>query len=218
MIEATLFDLDGTLVDSYIPIAQSLNFVRNHFDLESLSVNTVKKEVGWGLESLLEKNIGKENVKKGAELFRKRYEEVYLNDTTSLPGVPETLKYLDNQNIKMAVTSNKPSSYSGDILRKLELRKYFQTIYGPDMVETPKPDPEMLIKALETLNISREKALYVGDMTIDIRAGKKAGIPVWTVPTGSHTRKELKQASPEGIVTEMNGIISVIEKYNEKFG
>src|SRR3989442_5526524 len=87
---ALIFDLDGTLVDSYGPIAESLNQVRRHYGLPDKRVEEVRAEVGRGLDVLIEENVGPERTEEGVRIFRAHYRKVFLSGTKLLPGVRET--------------------------------------------------------------------------------------------------------------------------------
>src|SRR5437867_3404324 len=116
---ALIFDLDGTLVDSYAPIAESLNHVRSSLGLPSRTLDEVRREVGRGLESLIRDNVGAERMDEGVRLFRARYRKVFLAGTTLMPGVEPTLAELARRGVPMVITSNKPAYFSREIVEAL---------------------------------------------------------------------------------------------------
>ena len=203
---AVIFDLDGTLVDSYEPIAASLNSVREHFGLEAKSLDTVRREVGHGLEALIADNVGRDRVEEGVRIFRARYRRVFLAGTRLLDGVSTTLSALREAGVPMAVTSNKPAYFTREIVEALGLASCFRAIVGPEMVVRPKPDPEMVLMAVEALGRPKEEVLYVGDMTIDIDTCRRAGIAVCIVPLGSDPRDRLVAAQPDFLVDRFEEI------------
>ena len=89
-----VFDLDGTLIDSYGAIAASLNSARRHFGLAELPEEEVRRMVGWGLEVLLERSLGAERVAEGIKIFRGHYARVCVSGTRLLPGAERTLREL----------------------------------------------------------------------------------------------------------------------------
>ncbi len=212
MIRGILFDLDGTLVDSYHPITESLNKARNHFGMEELTVDHVRKIVGRGLEDLIAENIGAGNVKEGVRIFREHYATVFEAKTNALRYVPETLKQLGRMDIKMAVTSNKPSLFSKGILEKLKLCSHFLSVLGPMDVPNPKPYPDMVFKAIEEIGLSINEVVYVGDMVIDIQTCRNAGIPSWVIASGSQTEEELRAGSPDVILENFLQIPDLVRK------
>jgi len=191
VVRALVFDLDGTLVDSYGPIAASLNRARTHFDLPPLSLEAVRASVGHGLESLIADLVGPDRVDHGVQLFREHYARVFGDGTRVLDGVRGTLSRLTAAGYRMAVASNKPARFSTPILERLELVEAFQCILGPDSVDSHKPEPTMLRTCMERLGVERTATVYVGDMVLDVETAGRAGVPVLLVPGGSSTTESL---------------------------
>jgi phosphoglycolate phosphatase len=78
---------------------------------------------------------------------------------------------------------------------------------GPAEVDRPKPDPAMLHKLLGTLGLGAEEAVYVGDMPIDAETARRAGMPVWLLPTGSATEEEVLAVGPDRFLTSLDGML-----------
>jgi phosphoglycolate phosphatase len=191
-VAALIFDLDGTLVDSYGAITESLNHARAGFGLPALDEATVRRSVGHGLESLIADWIAPEHVTRGVELFRERYAEIHADRTWALPQVPETIHGLRERGFRLAVASNKPARFSTSILRRLELAAAFEWVAGPDLVGSAKPEPAMLRGCLDRLAVTARQALYVGDMALDVESAARAGVSVVLVPGGSCSAAELE--------------------------
>jgi phosphoglycolate phosphatase len=192
-VRAIVFDLDGTLIDSYGPIATSLNHARARFALPPLAVEVVRSHVGRGLETLIAEQVGADRVSAGVRLFRERYAEVFAGGTFALPGVPETLPVLRSNGFRMAVASNKPARFSVAILERLELLECFRCVLGPDLVGSPKPDPGMLRGCMDRMAVRSEETVYVGDMVLDVETAACAGVSVLLVPGGSSSPEELER-------------------------
>jgi phosphoglycolate phosphatase len=188
-----VFDLDGTLVDSYGAITESLNAARAAFDLPPLAEPTVRGLVGRGLESLLEPQVGVARVEAAVRVFRERYVQIGVARTTVLPGVAAGLRTLDAHGYRMAVATNKPAAFAGPILEALSLARHFSCIAGPDRVGATKPDPRMLHHCLRALDVTAERARYVGDMALDVETADRAGVRVILVCGGSSSREELER-------------------------
>jgi len=186
-----VFDLDGTLVDSYDAIAASLNHARAEFGLTALPGTTVRRVVGRGLESLIAEQIGPQHVERGVRLFREHYATVFRAMTRALPGVRRTLGALHQSGYAMTVASNKPARFSAPILRGVGLLEYLVTVQGPDLAGTTKPEPTMVHNCLRAMRVEPEQALYVGDMVLDVETAARAGLPVVLVCGGSSTREAL---------------------------
>lgn len=210
LFSAIVFDLDGTLVDSYEAIAESLNAVRARFGLDPLGLPEVRRSVGHGLPSLIRENVGEENTSEGVRLFRARYRRVFRERTRWLPDVEPTLRALGARGVPMAVTSNKPAYFSREIVAALGAAELFTAVLGPEMVPRPKPDPEMVLMAVETLETPLAEVLYVGDMTIDVETCRRAGLAVAVVPGGSDTREALQAASPDFLLARFEDVLGLV--------
>ncbi len=193
-IEGLVFDLDGTLVDSYRAIAESLNYARSRFDEPPLSDEAVRRTVGRGLESLIADSLGRQRVEQGVRLFRERYAEIYAGATFLLPGVDSALMELRRRGYPMTVASNKPARFGRAILEELGVAEHFVDILGPDIVGSTKPEPTMIHRCLELMGVPRERALYVGDMVLDVESARQAGVHVALIEGGSSSREQLAGA------------------------
>jgi HAD superfamily hydrolase (TIGR01509 family) len=191
-VRGIVYDLDGTLVDSYRAITESLNHAREAFGLEPLPDEIVRRRVGRGLEVLIAEMVGTDRVEAGVRLFRERYATAYVAGTFLLPGVAGTLRELGRRGFVMTVASNKPARFGRAILAELGLLELFETIQGPDLAGSTKPDPAMIRLCLEAMHLGPREAVYVGDMVLDAESGRRAGVPVVLVPGGSSDEEALR--------------------------
>lgn len=188
-----IFDFDGTLLDTYEGIKDALNYTIKAYNKREWSLKEVKRKVGKGLEILIEEAIGKEYISEGVKLFRERYSKVFLKKSKILPFVKDTINFLQEKKIKLAIASNKPSDFTKKLLENFGISNHFSLILGPFEVEKLKPNPEMLLKILDKLKIQRRDALYVGDMLLDAETAKNAKIDCILVSTGGNEFDELKE-------------------------
>jgi phosphoglycolate phosphatase len=209
LIRCILFDLDGTLLDSYDAIAESLNLARSSFGLPAYSRNEVLKMVGHGLEHLMEKALGPDRVAAGVAIFRERYRQISLSQSRLLPGVEPTLRVLRERGYRLAVITNKPAYFSRRILDHLGVGELIPVLYGPDLAP-PKPDPEMALRSLADLGGSPEEAVLVGDMLVDLETARNAGIPFYAVATGSDSREDLAAAQPDRLLDRIEDLLSLL--------
>lgn len=210
-VRALVFDLDGTLVDSYAAITESLNHARARWGLPALSTAFVRCRVGHGLEHLIAEFVGPDRVAEGVRTFRERYAEVFASRTTALPGVRDTLRGLAASGYRMAVASNKPASFSRPILAGLGLAPHLPVVLGPDTAGAPKPDPAMIRGCLERLHAAPAEAAYVGDMVLDVESAARAGLPVVLVTGGSSATAELR-ATGQTVVETFDGLLRLFPR------
>jgi phosphoglycolate phosphatase len=181
-----IFDLDGTLIDSKLDLALSVNATLQHLGRPVLDDETIFSYVGQGAPSLIRKVVGEEaaveEITQGLEFFLTHYREHKLDHTDLYPGVRETLQRLasgeNGSRRTMAVLTNKPERVSREILVGLGVGEMFRFIYGGNTFETKKPDPLGLRRLLENTGADSRAAMIVGDSDVDIQTGVNAG--VWT--------------------------------------
>jgi 2-phosphoglycolate phosphatase len=207
---AVVFDLDGTLVDAYAAIHESLGVVLAAFGRPPVTRDETRRMVGHGLEMLVAKAVGDENVAEGVRLFRERYERVGLEGTRLLPGAESVTRSLFERGIRLAIASNKPARFTRPLLEAFGLSGRFGFVAGPDDGFPPKPAPQMIFMALATLGVSGRDAVFVGDMPVDIATARAAQLPIIALPTGSATRKELEACSPDAIVENLEALLPLL--------
>jgi phosphoglycolate phosphatase len=195
---AIVFDLDGTLIDSYGALAQAINFARRGCGFPDVEGDRIREAVGDGLETLLERTFAPEPVPPDARrLFEEHYDEICCRESRVLDDVAPTLAALQAMGIRMGVCTNKPTRFSQKILDHLGLGSRFSTVVGPDLAGARKPDARHVLFTLEQLGREPEESLFVGDMTIDVEAARNARLPVAVLPTGSSSREALVAARPD---------------------
>jgi len=187
-----IFDLDGTLVDSYEAIQDALSYAMTALGFAPWPPEETKRRVGRGLEVLMEEAVGANNIIESVRLFRERYPQVFLDKTALLPGVVKTILALKARGKTLAVATNKPSDFSRRILDHVGLGPYFNLVLGPLDVPRPKPYPDMLNRILADLKFRPDETLYIGDMTLDAESAANAGLACLLLATGGNTREELE--------------------------
>ncbi len=207
---AVVFDLDGTLLDSYAAIHECLGLVLAAFGRPPVTPDETRRMVGHGLEVLVAKAVGEANVAEGVRIFRERYERVGPETSTLLPGADAVTRRLVDAGIPIAIASNKPARFSRQILETLGLRGRFAFVGGPDDGFPPKPAPHMVFMALATMGAKAAESVYVGDMPVDVATARAAQIPVVVVPTGSATEAELRAASPDFLIKDLNELPALL--------
>jgi phosphoglycolate phosphatase len=207
---AVLFDLDGTLIDSYPAIAASVNHVRALRGLPPLPVADVTRHVGRGPAHLLRQTVGDGDVEACVAAYRQHHPSVLRDMTRLLPGAGEVLRSLHSGGRLLGICSNKPVAFTRELVAHLGLAGWLDVVLGPEDTGRLKPAPEILLLALSRLGVPPGEALYVGDMTVDIETGRAAGVPVWVVATGSDTADALDAARPDrrlGGLAELPGLL-----------
>jgi phosphoglycolate phosphatase len=186
-IRGIVFDLDGTLADTFGDITCSVNHVRCFLGLAPLSLPEVKQHVGKGVKNLIEKTTGMTDANRLEELvsvFRRFYLEHLLDTTRLCDGVAQGIEALSSRGSLMAILSNKPEDATRKIAEGLGIARFFKAIFGGDSFEKQKPAKEALLRTLDVLGIRVSQALMVGDSIVDIETAKNAGTRCAVVTTG----------------------------------
>ena len=207
-IKGVIFDLDGTLIDSYQAIYLSFHYTYINMGLQPLSFDEVKRAVGYGLSNTFSDLLGEERVPEALRLFRQKYEEVYRQNTYLLPGARTVLEALQERKIKLAIATNKLGRFSREIFQYFGMDKLFAIILGDEDVLQNKPHPEMLFHAMEKMGLRNEEVVFIGDSPIDIQTGKNANVRVFAIPTGVTTREELEEAQPTLILNSLLDLLN----------
>ncbi|MGD9343007.1 MAG: HAD-IA family hydrolase [Desulfuromonadales bacterium] len=174
-INAFLFDLDGTLVDSIPDLTRAVNLLRNELDLADLSCDQVRTYVGDGVGLLLQRALPE-------DLFsthrRQRFVEIYTahltDETTVYPGIFEFLEM--HRDKPMAVVTNKPQHLAEMIVDRLQLAPFFADVIGAERALQRKPHPDMVHHALRRLDCAPQQTVLFGDHHVDLRAAHAAGV------------------------------------------
>jgi phosphoglycolate phosphatase len=210
---AVLFDLDGTLVDSYGALNDAVNHARRSDGLVDLPEGRIRELVGDGIEVLLQRAFERPVISdQVVRTFEARYDEICCSESRVLEDVEVTLAELHDLEIRMAVCTNKPTHFSTKILDFLGLSRYFKAIVGPDAAGARKPDPRHLLAALAAVACPREEALFVGDMPVDVRAARNSGIDVAVLATGSATQAQLAAAEPDHFLERFSDLIRLVRR------
>jgi phosphoglycolate phosphatase len=210
---AVLFDLDGTLVDSYGALTEAVNHARRTHGLGDLGAARIRELVGDGVEKLLQRAFDRADIPHTVvRAFEARYDEVCCRESRVLADVETTLATLHGFGVQMAVCTNKPTFFSRKILDFLDLSRYFRAIVGPDLADARKPDARHLLATLAAVDCDRAGALFVGDMPVDVQAARNSGIDVAVVATGSASREQLDASAPDHFLERFADLIEIVRR------
>jgi phosphoglycolate phosphatase len=192
MVYATrllVFDLDGTLVDSKVDLANAVNVALESFDLPPLPHPMIYSYVGDGASMLIRRALPREKADLLPEVldrFLAYYRRHLLDTTRAYPGVVAALRKWAGI-YRMAVLTNKGVAMTKETLSGLSLDGYFFEVRGGDSFGTKKPDPEGLLHILREAGVEAQEAVMIGDSRNDVQAGRAAGTVICGVTYGLGT-------------------------------
>ncbi|HOW35507.1 MAG TPA: HAD family hydrolase [Candidatus Omnitrophota bacterium] len=209
-IDLVIFDLDGTLVDAYGAIAGSFNFAMRRLGFPRQDNAVIRRAVGWGDRNLLRPFVGEKNAVKALRLYRRHHAIALKKKTRFLPGAKRLLITLNKNGYQLAVASNRPTRFSNIILNHLKIRQYFDYVLCGDKLKKPKPNADILLKILKKLSVKKGRAVYVGDMTVDILTGKRAGVKTIAILGGSSSKKEIGALKPYRVIKNISQVWDIV--------
>jgi len=211
-----IFDLDGTLLDTIDDIANSMNRILSANDYPTHSVKWYRDSVGNGAKNLLldslpaEHGLSDEKVGELLKVFKADYHENCAVLTKPYDGIPELLKYLVENSVKIAVITNKLQSITETMLKRYFEEIEFITIYGDGADRPIKPDPIVAETVLSIAKSTPDKSIYIGDSEIDMLFAQRSSIFSIGVLWGFRDRSVLEEFGANAIVEKPVQIIEHI--------
>jgi len=179
-VDAVLFDLDGTLVDTAPEFVAVVNQLLHENTRAALPEADIRNCVSNGSRALVTLAFGLAEEHAGFDPLRLRLLELYEQGlgthSVLFPGMAQLLELLVRDGIRWGVVTNKPSRYAIPLLERMGLKPTNNTLVCPDQVTHSKPHPEPMYLAAKKLDRVPARTIYVGDHLRDIQAGRNAGM------------------------------------------
>jgi len=207
-IEAFLFDLDGTLVDSSRAIFDAVKRVLDSKGHVYENEKTIKM-IGIPLEEmfrLLIPTLSNDEVWQYVQEYRKHYSMHHLKSTTLLPGADRFLRKLKERGFKIGLVTSKYRKPVMEVLAHFNLMELFDTIVTGYEVKRHKPAPDMILEAAKRLKVTVSNCVVVGDSPLDVEAGRRAGALTIAVLTGPYDKQEAQKVNPNFIIENFESV------------
>ncbi len=216
-IYTILFDLDGTIVNTAPDLMAAHNHVMRKYGHSEKKMEDIKSLAGKGAWVMMQRSF-KEEIKD--EITKKEMTKEFLDfyskniDKHSVPikGVIDFLKWAKNKKISMAVCTNKQERLAIDLLKKLNLFKFFEYVAGSDTFAFNKPDPRHLTDVIEIVGGDLKKTIMIGDSEVDATSAQNAKLPFVLVKDG-YTEKTEKEIKHDELISDFVNFEKIIEKY-----
>ncbi len=217
MIKNIIFDFDGVLVDSEILVAKAFAKYMQKFGIEvdekEFASLAGKKTVQ--VIDILSKKYSIEDQQKFFTDIMDIASNIYMKELTTVKGAYD---FVSNLKLNMFIGSNSMKERIIDGLQRVKLDKYFQPkqVYSFDLVDKPKPDPDIYLKAIQDNNLIKNQTIIIEDSTVGVIAGVAAGVRVIGLTAGGHwhekrDEKELLEAGAFIVVNDYKKILKIIE-------
>jgi len=211
MIKLIIFDLDGTLVDAYRAIEKSLNFTLKELGYRKVSYDAARRAVGLGDKNFIDRFVRPADTEKALSIYREHHARSLARYSRPISGAKKLLAVLRRKGYKLAIVTNRPERFTHILLDHLGIDKYFRLVLCGRSKADIKPNPNLILDAMDKLKVRKDQTLYVGDMVIDIRAGRRAGVRTIAVTTGSCSAAELKKARPFKVIPRVTGVLNFLD-------
>jgi phosphoglycolate phosphatase len=205
-----IFDLDGTLIDSKLDLANSVNATRAWRDLPPLPLEIVSSYVGDGAPTLIRRVLpgaNEEDLALALRYFLDYYREHMLDATTLYPGVREGLDRFHDAAVPMAVLTNKPVRFSVQLVEGLGLEMHFFRVYGGNSFEEKKPHPRGIDALVAESSAARDRTVMVGDSATDVRTARNASVQACGVTWGFQP-ETFADAPPDFTIDHMDALVA----------
>jgi len=210
-----LFDLDGTLIDSTDAILHCFERAFEKYGDDKRDENLVKELIGFPLDVMFEKmGIDKEVVWDYVDAYKECYRKISKQKTEFLPNAVDAIKEA-SKFARLGIVTTKTARYSEELLEHMGVMKYFEVLIGRENVTHPKPHPEPILLALEMMEVSLDKDIFmIGDTFMDLESAKNAKVNPVAVLSGYGREEELKKYTDFIVKDSLEAVRKIVLQYN----
>lgn len=215
-VQAVVWDLDGTLVDSVVDLAASVNVVLTEQHAAALAEDQIRAMIGNGVGKLLDRAAAAAGLTGEAanpdalyRRFTEHYADNCCNATRVYDGVIETLSTLRARGFKQGVCTNKPESMARTVIATLQIGEYFSAIVGGDSTAFRKPHKAPMLMCLEQMGCAAERSLMVGDSAADVELARNCNMPVYVLPYG-YTVTPAAQLGADRVISRATDLLALL--------
>lgn len=217
-IEAVIFDMDGLMFDTepiyYKANQKTADYLKMDFSFDTYAqfIGSGEKDYKEGMRRLYDDN------EKLDDFFDKSNQVLeylfYNGEINKKEGLIQLLEYLKKENIPAVVASSSSKKLVKQLLKRMELEKYFVDFIAGDEVERAKPDPEIFEEAFKKTEIlNKNKVLVLEDSKNGVLAADAAGLPVIMIPDLIKADQEVKDRVVS-VLPDLSEVIGYIDKKN----
>jgi len=216
-MKAVLFDLDGTLIDSFEGIAKSAQYALRRFGINEENLENLRPFVGPPLVESFQKwyGLSKEQAIEATDIYRERYRPIGILECSLYPGVEECIRTLKAEGYLIGMASSKPEEFCRRILEHFGLLDLFDDVVGATFDRRIDTKEEVLNEVLRRWSdIPKDQMCLIGDTMFDLVGAKKIGIDCIAVSYGFGDAKEMLQNGAIAVCDRMADLPELIQRLN----
>jgi phosphoglycolate phosphatase len=207
-----LFDLDGTLVDTAPDLNAALNHALGQHGYQPVNEALTRHWIGHGAKVLVEQAFDyqqrpHDESEAVLRAFLNYYEDHVADLSQPYPAVLDALSSLRARGARLAVVTNKMTTFSVAILQTLGMTRYFEAVVCGDTTKTPKPAADPALHACRALGLEAPDALFVGDSQTDVLCARAAGCPVVCVRDGYNHGVPAAQLGADAVIESFSDLV-----------
>ncbi len=197
-----IFDLDGTILDTLLDLANAMNFALRAKEYPERTVDEIRGFIGNGIKMLVKRAVptgtDEADYAETLEIFRKYYLEHIADNTKPYYGIIDVINELKTAGCKVAVVSNKAHEAAQEVVKRF-FGNLFDEVVGKMDKFPSKPEPDSLFYTIKALGANLEDCVYIGDSDVDVLTAHNAGLPCIGVTWGNRDEAVLIASGAEHI-------------------
>jgi phosphoglycolate phosphatase len=215
-----LFDLDGTLVDSFPGISRSINQTLSTVGRSPVPEAQLLPFVGKRLAVIFSTLLGADDealVDRAVEIYRPLFDEVGILDSRVFPGIPEALATLRDAGHSLQVVTVRSIGSAKLVVRHFGLERYVDAVHGPDRAQRGGDKADLVRAALDLAGADPRDTIMIGDRSDDVRAARTHGVHTVAVEWGYGTPDELRDAEPDYFASSVADLVAYATRWSNRY-
>ena len=211
--KGTIFDLDGTLVDTLDDLTDSMNAALTQLGQPRRLRDECREMIGHGLHKFAERALDHGHIQLADELVTRMvdyYKDHCFLKTAPYPGMEDVITILSKRGVRLAVLTNKDQAPAEMITCHYFGDNTFDPIVGAADGRKVKPDPQTTLDILKQWNLTTDEVLFVGDSEADIQTAINAGVRCLACQWGFRSKAQLIEAGAEILIQQPEQILELI--------
>jgi phosphoglycolate phosphatase len=215
-----LFDLDGTLVDSFPGISRSINQTLTTVGRSPVPEAQLLQFVGKRLAVIFSTLLGADDealVDRAVEIYRPLFDEVGILDSRVFPGIPEALATLRDAGHSLQVVTVRSIGSAKLVVRHFGLERYVDAVHGPDRAQRGGDKADLVRAALDLAGADPRDTIMIGDRSDDVRAARTHGVHTVAVEWGYGTPDEQRDAEPDYFASSVADLVAYATRWSNRY-